>query len=72
MKSNEMRALPLQELEERLEEYVRKLYELRVKATLKELESFSVIGKQRRDIARLKQVIAEKRKALAASAAAKA
>jgi len=67
-----MRALPLQELEEKLDEFVRKLYELRVRATLKELESFSVIGKQRRDIARIKQVIAEKKKAAASQTAEKA
>jgi ribosomal protein L29 len=72
VKSNELRGLPLPELEERLEEMVRKLYELRVKATLKELESYSDICKQRRDVARIKQVIAEKKKAAGAVAAPQA
>lgn len=62
MKSKELRALPLEDLEGKLEETIKNLYQLRVKSTLKELDNTAQIRAERRNIARLKQVIAEKRK----------
>lgn len=61
MKSKEIRALSLQELEDKLAEAVRDLYELRVRNTTKELENTAKLRLQKRDIARLKQAIDEKR-----------
>ncbi|MCX7718510.1 MAG: 50S ribosomal protein L29 [Candidatus Sumerlaeaceae bacterium] len=63
MRSKELRALGLQELQEKLAEAVREHYELRVRNTTKELENTSKLRLQRRYIARLKQAIDEKRAA---------
>lgn len=63
MKSNELRGLTLLELQERLEMTTKSLYQMRVKATTKELENTSSIRDERRTIARIKQLIAEKLKA---------
>lgn len=60
MKSRELNNLSLQELEEKLEQSRRGLYELRVRATTKELENIASIRMERRNIARIKQAIAAK------------
>jgi large subunit ribosomal protein L29 len=65
MKSKELRAMALHDLEEKLAEAVRDHYELRVRNTTKELENTAKLRQQRRDIARIKQAIAEKRAAAA-------
>lgn len=69
MKSSELRALSHVELEEKLETTTRKLYELRVRATTKELENVSEITKERRNLARIKQVLAQKKREEPASEA---
>ena len=66
MKSKELRAMALHDLEEKLAEAVRDHFELRVRNTTKELENTAKLRQQRRDIARIKQAIAEKRAAAAA------
>ncbi|AXA35172.1 MAG: 50S ribosomal protein L29 [Candidatus Hydrogenedentota bacterium] len=60
LKSKELRALSLDELKEKLDQLLKLHYEHRVQATLKELQNTSLLRLERRDIARLKQVIAEK------------
>ncbi len=60
MKSREYRNLSLQELQERLDQSRKGLYDLRVRATTKELENVSSVRMERRNIARIKQAIAEK------------
>ncbi len=72
MKSNELRPLSLQELQERLEQTTKNLYQLRVHAVLKELQDTSKIRAERRTVARLKHVIAEKQRAAAEQAGGKA
>lgn len=66
MKSSELRGLPLPELQERLEQASKSLYQHRVGATTKELENTALIKQTKRDIARIKQAIAEKQKSEAA------
>lgn len=63
MKSKELRGMALEDLQEKLAESVKGLYELRVRNTTKELENPSKISQTRRDIARIKQAIAEKQQA---------
>jgi len=58
--------MALHDLEEKLAEAVRDHFELRVRNTTKELENTAKLRQQRRDIARIKQAIAEKRAAAAA------
>ncbi len=65
MKSKDMRALPLEDLQGKLDETVKNLYHLRVKATLKELSNTAQLRQERKDVARLKQAIAEKNAASA-------
>ena len=60
MKSKDLRALGLDELREKLEGAVKELYHMRVRTTTKELENTSLIPKQKRDIARLRQIIGER------------
>ncbi len=62
MKSKDLRALPLEELEEREAANKKRAYELRISNTTKELKNTSEIRTNRRDLARIKQAIAEKRK----------
>jgi large subunit ribosomal protein L29 len=68
MKSKDLRALPLEDLETRLEETVKGLYQMRVRTATKELENTAQIRGTRRDVARLKQAIAEKRNVADSSA----
>jgi large subunit ribosomal protein L29 len=60
MRSSELRNLTLVELQERLTQTMLNLYQLRVRATTKELENTAQIPAERRNIARIKQAIAEK------------
>jgi large subunit ribosomal protein L29 len=63
VKSKELRALTAQEIQEKLDQTHKTLFELRVRATTKELENTSDIKKERRNVARMKQALAEKQKA---------
>ncbi len=63
MKSKELRALTAQEIQEKLDQTQKTLFELRVRATTKELENTSDIKKERRNVARMKQALSEKQKA---------
>lgn len=65
MKPSELKNLTVEELEERLEKVSRDLYGMRVKSTTKELENHSQIKATRRDVARLKFFISQKRRAQA-------
>lgn len=67
MKSKDLRALGLDELREKLEGAVKELYHMRVRTTTKELENTSLIPKQKRDIARLRQIIGEREREAAAA-----
>jgi large subunit ribosomal protein L29 len=62
VKSSELKALSLQELQEKLDHTRRSLYELRVRSTVKELENTSDIRRERRNIARIKQALADKQR----------
>lgn len=68
MKSSELKTLTVQELQERLEQTSRNLYQLRVRATFKELENTAEIRAERHNIARIKQTLAEKQRQAAAQA----
>lgn len=71
MKSKELKALSLEELHDKLEDRVKHLYQLRLRAVTKELEKSSDIRIGRRDIARVKQAIGEKQREAADAATAK-
>ncbi len=60
LKAKELRALPIEELQERLAQLMKQHYEHRVQATIKELQNTALLRQERRDIARLKMVIGEK------------
>ncbi|MDD4279107.1 50S ribosomal protein L29 [Candidatus Sumerlaeota bacterium] len=60
MKSKDLRALPIEELTEKEAAAKKRGYELRVSNTTKELKNTAEIRSNRRDIARIKQAIAEK------------
>lgn len=70
MKSSELRALSLEDLQQKEEETVKSLYQLRVQATMKELGNTAQIRDERRSLARIKQAIAEKRGAGSTSSGA--
>lgn len=72
MKSCDLRALPLEELDEKMAESMAQAFKLRVDNTSKDLKNTALIRKTRRDIARIKQTIAEKKAASAAASQAKA
>lgn len=67
MKSNDLRGMPLNELEEQLQKSTKELFESRLSATVKELTNTSKLRGLRRDVARLRQVIAEKQEARGAA-----
>jgi len=71
MKSKELTGLSLDELQEKLEETTKNLYQLRIRSVAKELEQTSQIRSTRRDIARIKQAIGTKQREAAPAAAAK-
>lgn len=66
MKSSELKALPLEELQEKLAECQKRGYELRVSNTTKELKNTSEIRSNRRNIARLKQAMGDIKSAVKA------
>jgi large subunit ribosomal protein L29 len=69
MNAKDLRALTLTELQERLDTAQKEMYEMRVRATTKELENTSLLRSSRRDLARIKMVMAEKRRDAGAGAA---
>ena len=69
MKSSDLRALPPEELDEKLAQALAQAFKLRVDNTSKDLKDTALIRKTRRDIARIKQTIAEKKAASAAGQA---
>lgn len=71
MKSSELKGLSLEELQEKLEETTKNLYQLRIRGVAKELEQTSQIRSTRRDIARIKQAIGNRQREAAPAAAAK-
>jgi large subunit ribosomal protein L29 len=68
VKSSELKALTVDELQEKLEQTIKSLYQLRLRATTKELEKPSDITASRRDIARIKQAIGDKQREAQAAA----
>jgi ribosomal protein L29 len=62
VKSKDLNTLPLEDLEGKLADSVKSLYELRLKTTMKEQSNTASIKTERRNIARIKQAIDEKRK----------
>lgn len=66
MKSSELKALPVEELQEKLAECQKRGYELRVSNTTKELKNTSEIRSNRRNIARLKQAMGDLKSAVKA------
>jgi large subunit ribosomal protein L29 len=67
LKSSELRGLSVQELNERLEQTTKNLYQMRVRATTKEQENTAAIRDERRNVARIKQAIAEKQQEASAN-----
>jgi len=63
MKARECRELTIQELDIRLEELYRQLFNLRTQLTLGQLENPKKIREVKRDIARVKTILKEKREA---------
>lgn len=63
MKAAAYREMTLEELQAREEELRKSLFNLRVKATTKELENVSRIREEKRDLARLLTTIREKQAA---------
>ncbi|MGI8906024.1 MAG: 50S ribosomal protein L29 [Candidatus Sumerlaeaceae bacterium] len=62
MKNSELKALALDELQEKLDKQIKDLYQMRLRATTKELERPTDIRAGRRDIARIKQAIGDKQR----------
>ena len=62
MKSSELRAKDPTELGKELEELLRAQFNLRMQRATQQLTNHSQLGKTRRDIARAKTVLAEKKK----------
>ena len=60
MKARDLRELTVEELKKRLDDSFESLFNLRVRATTKELENTSLIRIERRTIALLKTVLREK------------
>ena len=69
MKTSELKALGIDELQEKLDAQIKNLYQLRLRATTKELERPTDIRVGRRDIARIKQAIGDKQREASKSAA---
>ena len=69
MNAKDLRALTLTELVERQDALHKELFELRVRATTKELENTDLLRSRRRDLARIKMVMAEKIQGAEAGAA---
>ncbi|GAH36475.1 unnamed protein product [marine sediment metagenome] len=60
MKAGDLRELSIQELVEREKELARELFNLRFQMATGQLSNHTVIGKTKRDIARVKTVLKEK------------
>lgn len=71
MNAKELKGLAADELTEKLQQTRKSLYELRVKATTKEIQSTADIRKTRRDVARIIQALGDKRRESAKAAAKK-
>jgi large subunit ribosomal protein L29 len=69
MNAKDLRALTLTELVERQDALHKELFELRVRATTKELENTDLLRSRRRDLARIKMVMAEKNQGAESGAA---
>ena len=70
MKANEIRDFNEQEITQRIGELEAQLVELRFRRTVAGLESPIVLREHRREIARLKTILNEKRRAAASEASA--
>jgi large subunit ribosomal protein L29 len=64
MKAKQYREMSTDELESRLEELQRHIFDLRTQAVTEKLENSKAIINTRRDIARIKTIIHEKNAAL--------
>jgi len=62
VKAQQFREMGTDELDSRLEELQRHLFDLRSQAVTEKLENSKAIGNARRDIARIKTVINERRR----------
>jgi len=60
VKAGDLRELSIQELVEREKELARELFNLRFQMATGQLSNHTVIGKTKRDIARVKTVLKEK------------
>jgi large subunit ribosomal protein L29 len=61
MKAKQYREMGVDELEDKLEELQRHLFDLRTQAVTEKLENSKAIINTRRDIARIKTIICEKK-----------
>ena len=62
MKASELRAKDVAELEKEISELLKAHFGLRMQKTTQQLSNHTVLGKTRRDIARAKTVLAQKKK----------
>ena len=60
MRNEEIRKLSPEELKKQLDESYQELFNLRFRATLKQLTNYSELRKVRRDIARIKTTMRER------------
>ena len=60
MKIDEIRALSDEELDAELERLERHLFDVRAQAVTEKLEDPSLLGKAKRDIARIKTILSER------------
>ena len=65
MKTNEMRDLPLQDLEAKEKELMLELFNLKIRHSLNQLTNPLSMRSTRRDLARVKTLLAEMREATA-------
>ncbi|MDZ5458927.1 50S ribosomal protein L29 [Azohydromonas lata] len=62
MKASELRAKDVAELEKEISDLLKAHFGLRMQKATQQLSNHSVLGKTRRDIARAKTVLAQKKK----------
>ncbi|NML13715.1 MULTISPECIES: 50S ribosomal protein L29 [Azohydromonas] len=62
MKASELRAKDVAELEKEISELLKAHFGLRMQKATQQLSNHTVLGKTRRDIARAKTVLAQKKK----------
>ena len=65
MKSSELRAKDAAQLNQELQDLLKAQFSLRMQKATQQLSNHSVLGKTRRDIARARTIIAEKKKGAA-------